>query len=61
MIIEITEYNYKGFNLHLVKGEGWKIVLDGAEILFPYATAAEAAINEFFRDVVAKHHGKNMN
>ena len=61
MVIEITEYNYKGFHLQFVKGEGWKIVLDGTEILFPYAVDAEVAINEFFRDVVAKHHGKITN
>lgn len=58
MVIEITEYNYKGFHLQLVKGDGWKLVLDGEEILFPNAVAAEAAINEFYREVVTKHTGR---
>lgn len=60
MIIEIKEYPYKGFVLRYVEGKGWKIVLDGAEILFPHAQAAESAINEFYRDVIKKHKGEKL-
>ena len=60
MIIEIKEYNYKGFTLHHVTDKGGKIVLDGEEILFPHAQAAELAIDEFYRDVIKKHKGKKL-
>lgn len=54
MIIEVTETTYKGFHLQLVKGKGWKIVLDGEEIMFPNLNAAEAAIDEFYNTIIQK-------
>lgn len=60
MITDITEYNYKGFRLEHVKDKGWKITLVDVEYLFPHAKAAEAAINEFIRDIVPKHSGKKL-
>lgn len=63
MIIEVTEYNYKGIRLENVKGKGWKCDLGGTEYLFPHAQAAESAINEIFRDikpVIDKHKGTKL-
>ena len=60
MIIEIKEYDYKGFHLKYVEGKGWILIIGEAEYLFPYATAAEAAINEFIRDVIPKKKGKKQ-
>ena len=51
MIIEVTESVYKGILIELVKGKGWKCNLGGTEYLFPYYTAAEAAIDEIFADI----------
>lgn len=60
MIIEIKEYNYKGFHLKYAGDKGWILIIGEAEYLFPYATAAEAAINEFIRDVIPKNKGKKL-
>lgn len=60
MVIEVKEYNYKGFHLELVKDKGWKIVLNDVEIIFPHAQAAEMAIDEFYRDVIKKHKGVKL-
>lgn len=60
MVIEVTECNYKGFRLELVKGKGWKIILGEDEYLFPHCQAAETAIDEFCRDVIKKHGGKKL-
>lgn len=60
MIIEVTEYTYKGIELHHVKDKGWKCNLGGEEYLFPHCQAAESAIDELFKDikaVVSKHKG----
>lgn len=48
MIIEVTESVYKGILLERVKDKGWKCNLGGQEYLFPYYTAAQAAIDEMF-------------
>lgn len=49
MILEILEYDYKGF--HLVHDEsGWKCVIGEQEIKFKYSTAAESAIDEILKD-----------
>ena len=64
MIIEVTESVYKGILIERVKDKGWKCNLGGTEYLFPYYTAAEAAIDEIFSDikpVVAKRKGVKMN
>lgn len=64
MIIEVTESVYKGILVEHVDGKGWKCNLGGTEYLFPYYTAAEAAIDEIFSDikpVVAKRKGVKMN
>ena len=66
MIIEITEYSYKGITLQLAKGQGldvqgWMCNLGGVEYLFPHAQAAQSAIDDIFRDikpVIDKHRGK---
>jgi len=61
MIIEITEYSYKGITLQLAKDKGWKCNLGGTEYLFPHAQAAQSAIDEIFRDikpVITKHKGE---
>lgn len=60
MIIEVKEYAYRGFRLELAKDKGWKIVLDGVEILFPHAQAAEMAIDEFYFDVIKQHKGEKL-
>ena len=60
MIIEVTEFNYKGFMLYLEKDKGWKIILGDVAYLFPYATAAESAIDEFIREVTPRHNGKKI-
>lgn len=60
MIIEIKEYNYKGFHLKYAGDKGWILIIGEDEYLFPYATAAEAAINEFIRDVIPKNKGKKQ-
>lgn len=61
MIKKILEYDYNGFHLVLAEEGGWKCIIGEKEILFPYATAAEAAIDELLKDadsVIAKHKGK---
>ena len=50
MIIEVTESVYKGVLLERVKDKGWKCNLGGQERLFPYYTAAQAAIDEMISD-----------
>lgn len=60
MIIEVKEYSYRGFRLELAKDKGWKIALDGVEILFPHAQAAEMAIDEFYFDVIKAHKGEKL-
>jgi hypothetical protein len=60
MIIEVKEYPYRGFVLKHVEKKGWKIVLDGVEILFPHAQAAEMAIDEFYFDVIKQHKGEKL-
>lgn len=63
MIIEVTENVYKGILLERVKGKGWKCGLGGQEYLFPNYAAAEAAIDEIFRDIkpiVTKHKGEKI-
>ena len=50
MIIEVTESVYKGILVERVKDKGWKCNLGGQEYLFPYYTAAQAAIDEMFSD-----------
>jgi hypothetical protein len=60
MIVEIKEFDYKGFHLKLVENKGWILIIGEDEYLFPYATAAEAAINEFIRDVIPKNKGKKL-
>ena len=64
MIIEVTESVYKGILLERVKDKGWKCNLGGQEYLFPYYTAAQAAIDEIYADikpVVEKRKGVRMN
>lgn len=60
MIIEIKEYDYKGFHLKYAEGKGWILVIGEDEYLFPYANTAEVAINEFIRDVIPKNKGKKL-
>lgn len=63
MIIEITEYSYKGITLQLAKDKGWKCNLGGVEYLFPHSQAAESAINEIFRGIkpiILKNKGKAL-
>lgn len=63
MIIEITETVYKGILVERVENKGWKCNLGGQEYLFPYYTAAEAAIDELFHDikpVISKNKGVKM-
>ena len=58
MIVEITETTYKGFKIELVKDTGWKIVLDGEEIMFRYFQDAQIAVDDFYRAILPKHKGK---
>lgn len=60
MIIDVSELDYKGFHLKRVPEQGWKIVLDDAEILFPHFTAASAAIDDFYRIIVKAHQGTKL-
>jgi len=63
MIIEVTESVYKGILIERVKDKGWKCNLGGTEYLFPYYTAAEAAIDEIYADikpVVTKNKGTKL-
>lgn len=60
MIIDIKEYDYKGFHLKHAEGKGWILIVGDDEYLFPYATAAEAAINEFLWITVPRHEGKKL-
>ena len=63
MIIEVTESNYKGILIERVKDSGWKCNLGGQEYLFPYYTAAQAAIDEIFDDImpiIKKRQGKKL-
>lgn len=60
MIIEIKEYDYKGFHLKSAGDKGWILVIGEDEYLFPYANTAEVAINEFIRDVIPKNKGKKL-
>lgn len=63
MIIEVTESNYKGILIERVKDKGWKCNLGGQEYLFPYYTAAQAAIDEIFADikpVITKNKAKKL-
>lgn len=60
MIIEVKDVTYKGFNIQLVKDKGWKIVLIDEEYLFPHLTAAQAAVDEFFGEIVPKYKGKKL-
>lgn len=55
MIIDVTEVNYRGFHIVKESDKGWKIVLQGEEIIFPHLTAAQGAIDEFLSDVVPKY------
>ena len=60
MVIEIKEYNYKGFHLILNKNSGWKCVIGEQEILFPHSQAAETAIDEILKDatnIIARNKG----
>lgn len=60
MIIEVKEYNYRGFTLYHVENKGWKIVLGDEEYLFPHCQAAETAIDAFIREVIPQHEGKKL-
>ena len=60
MIIEVNEITHRGFRLEHVDRKGWKIVLDGVEILFPHLQAAQAAIEAFYRDVVPAQKGERI-
>ena len=51
MIIEVTSTIYKGILIERVKDRGWKCNLGGTEYLFPYFTAAQAAVDETFKDL----------
>lgn len=63
MIYKVLEYDYKGFHLVLDEedGTGWTCVIDGKEIKFPNAQAAEATINEileYAKQIIKKNNGK---
>lgn len=60
MIIDVKELDYKGFHLKHLPEQGWKIVLKDTEVLFPHFTAASAAIDDFYRDVIKTHKGKKL-
>lgn len=60
MIIDITETIYKGFMIELVKDNGWKIVLNGEEIMFRYFQDAQTAIDDFYREILPRHNGKPL-
>lgn len=60
MIIEVRETTYKGFKIEVVEDKGWKIVLGDEAYLFPHFQAAQSAVDEFYRDVIPKNHGKRM-
>lgn len=64
MIIEITEYKYKGITLNHVEGKGWKCILGDREYLFPHCQAAEMTIDEIFNDsilpIIEKNKGKKL-
>ena len=51
MILNILEYNYKGFHLVLDEDEpGWKCIIGDKEIRFRTSQDAEFAINEILKD-----------
>lgn len=60
MIIEIREYDYRGFHLKHSEGNGWILVVGEDEYLFPNANAAEVTINEFLRVLIPKNNGKKL-
>ena len=60
MMIDITELDYKGFYLKHLPEQGWRIMLNDVEILFPTFTAASAAIDDFYRIIVKAHQGMKL-
>ena len=60
MIIDVIELDYKGFHLKHLPEQGWKIVLNDVEILFPTFNAASAAIDDFYRIIVKAHQGAKL-
>lgn len=60
MIIEVKETTYRGFKVEHVENSGWKIVLGDESYLFPHYVAAQSAVDEFYREVIPKNHGKKM-
>lgn len=60
MIVEVKESTYKGFKMELVESKGWKIVLGDDAYLFPNFQEAQSAVDEFYRDIIPKYHGKRM-
>lgn len=63
MIIEVTEFTFKGITLYRVDGKGWKCTLDEKEYLFPTCQDAQSAISEIFSDiqpVISKHGGVKL-
>ena len=61
MIIEVTEFNFKGITLYHVPNKGWKCTLGDAEYLFPNCQEAQSAINDIFnvdiKGIAANHRG----
>lgn len=51
----ITETVYRGIQLKLADGKGWKVVLGCEEYLFPHYTAAQKAVDTFHADCVQKY------
>ena len=59
MIIDVKELDYKGFHLKRAD-QGWKIVLNDVEVMFPNFNAASAAIDDFYRIIVKAHQGTKL-
>ena len=57
MIKEITDLNFMGFHLEHIKNEGWKIVLQGVDFIFPTLQDAQTACKKF-RDIAKENRGK---
>ena len=51
MIIEVTECNYRGILIDHVDNRGWKFSIDEKVYLFPHLSAAQAAIDELYREL----------
>ena len=61
MIIEVKEITFHGFLIQHAENKGWQIVLnEDVRILFSTFQDAQAAVNDFYKDIVPKHRGKKV-